>query len=561
MQESERGRQIQSTTILLVIVLTALVAFCEYLSLNRIFQVDEIQNVFTARLLAKHLQNRYSAYASLIFFGPMMWLGGSIDRSALLLRSERLLFFALFWVNIGLIVHCAGIRLRSRRGLLALIIAATIAPFWDYGFEIRHDNALLTTILIAWSAARPLGEGTRRKVFLAAFMAVVGQFIAFKSFVYLVPIVVYAIVSASVEERRPLWPTLAHAAAGAIVAGACGAAIHLLEGTWGLFISSSFALEKSAVQTTRFSALPTLSRLVPESPLLLAAVFVVVALAARRFRPGRAALGRDSLMPEVFLLACAIAALVINPTPFPYNLVLLTPQATVLVLRRLPDALARWSTGHAWQAALSIAFLLHLSWWLLVTKRHLSMSNARQITLMTAAEEMTDPQRDAVFDGSGLVTTRHPPRYHWLIHSLSIGFFRSGQWESIRSQLARGETPVIIPNYRVAALPADDLRFIEAHYVPLAGDFWVAGARLGPGNHEWDCIVPGRYYVTWPVGSGGISVDGRPLARPGSVVLTRGPHAVNAGSVGGWVVWLGPHLNTPPRLGPGRAADVFVNWY
>src|SRR5512133_237289 len=90
------------------LALIALLAFSEYLALNRIFQVDEFENVFTARLLATREARHFLVGAQVMLLGPMMWLAGHIDRAALLMRSERLLYLALFWVNLALIVRCAG---------------------------------------------------------------------------------------------------------------------------------------------------------------------------------------------------------------------------------------------------------------------------------------------------------------------------------------------------------------------------------------------------------------------------------------------------------------------
>jgi hypothetical protein len=211
-------------------------------------------------------------------------------------------------------------------------------------------------------------------------------------------------------------------------------------------------------------------------------------------------------------------------------------------------------------AAFSLALLAHGVVWFVATKRHVEMSNARQVELMRTAELLTDPQRDAVFDGAGLVPSRHPPGYDWVIQRLSLESFRSGRFRPIREQLAEGRTPVVIPNYRVAALPSEDRRFISAHYIPLAGDFYVAGATFGQGDHAWDCLVTGRYYVGCNV-RGTLSIDGRLVPKPAVVILTRGRHMVQTTANDAWVVWVGPKANVPPSLGQGRDADVFVNWY
>lgn len=540
------------------LALLALVAFSEYLALNRILQVDELQNVFTARLLAKHLENQYSAYASLMFFGPMGWLAGHIEQSALIFRMERLLFFPLFWVNLALIVHCAGLRLRSRPGLLALLIVATLEPLWDFGFEIRHDNVMLTTILLAWIAARPLRETAKRRLFAVGFIAVIAQFVAYKAFAYLVPIVFFALVASIFEERRPVNAGL-RLLAGAVTAAALSVAIHLLEGTWSLYASNFAALAKSAAKVRPQSSDYTFHRVWLQSPLLVLALPFAVAASIKNL-VRREWVGRDSLLPEAGLLVLAVATLVANPTPFPYNVVLLVPQAAILLLRLRPRVAGLWQTSAAWKGAFAILFVVHLATWLYFTVRHIHMSNARQIQLMTVAEEMTDPKVHAVFDGCGLVPTRRPPGFHWLIHGFSIQYYKDGSFGRIRDQLNEGRTPVVIPNYRTQWLPAEDQRFIAQHYMPLAGDYWVAGTTMEAGATQWECIVPGRYFVASDRAGTTVTIDGK-AAGPGTLMVARGIHRLTSTADRSIVTWLGPRLEKPPAMGPGSPERVFVNWY
>jgi hypothetical protein len=542
--------------------LVALVAFSEYLALNRILQVDELQNIYTSRLLAKHLEHQYSAYASLMFFGPMGWLAGGIERSALIFRAERLLFFALFWVNLALIVRCAGIRLRSRAGVLSLLIVGTLAPLWDYGFEVRHDNALLTTILLAWIAARPLGENAKRSLFAVGFIAVIAQFVAYKAFAYLLPIVFFALVAAIVEERRPVHAVL-RLLAGVAAATVLSVSIHLLEGTWTLYTSNFSALGKAATEAQHMPSVYTFYRVWAQSPLLVMALPFALAVAVGNLVRGKW-VGRDSLVPETCLAALAAAALMVNPTPYPYNLVLVVPYAAILLLRLAPRVTRLWQSNLVWKGAFTIALVMHLATWFDSTRRHVDMSNARQVQLMTMAEEMTDPRVHAVFDGSGLVPTRRPPGFHWLIHGFSIQYFRDGSFGRIRDQLAEGRTPVVIPNYRTSWLPGKDQQFIAQHYMPLAGDYWVAGTMLESGLRsgagEWECIVPGRYFVASDRAGATVTLDGQTVA-PGVLTVARGPHRVTSTASRTIVAWLGPKLEKLPAMGPGRPDQVFVNWY
>ncbi len=551
--------KIRHPAIWLALALLALVGFSEYLALHRIFQVDEIENVFTARLLATKQTGDYLAGAPLMLLGPMMWLAGSIDRSALLLRAERLLFFGLFWVNLCLIVHCAGLRLRSARGLMALLAVGTLAPLWDYGFEIRHDNVLLTAILVAWNAARPLTSDHRRRLLVVGMVVVIAQFLALKAFAYLIPIALFALVAAQWEDKRPAGRSLLALLGGGVLGLVSAIALHCLAGTWSLYATSLRGLEHNAPRVIRLTPVPTLWRVLVQSPL-----FVVV-LGCATFQALRNAslktwASRESLLPEAGLFALGLAAILVNPTPYPYNLVLLVPQGAILCLRLFPLAVTLWHSGRLWKLILVSALVFHTLFWWHFTSRHIFMSNARQIELMSTAEEMTDPTEHAVFDGSGLVPTRHPPGRHWLIHGFTIESFRNGAYPSIRLQLAEGRTPIVIPNYRIFWLSAEDHRFISEHYVALAGDFLVAGAVLPHGSAAWECLVPGRYYLEVDAQQGGVFIDGRP-SHPGVLVLNRGRHQFQTNAEKGSIVWLGPELVAPPLLGPGEARNVFVNWY
>jgi hypothetical protein len=535
-------------TPLLLVPLAALIALSEYLAFNRIFQVDELQYVYTARLLATGDAGTYAASANLMLLGPMTWIAGLINTSALLLRTERLLFFAVFWVNLCLIVRCAGFRLRSRAGVAALLIVGTIAPLWDYGFEMRHETPLLTIVLVAWLFARPLAPGARRHLIAVGFLAVIGQFLAFKAFVYLVPIALFAVVAAVWEEKRSVIRSVAALIAGAVAGFGAAATMHLLAGTWSFYSSDTKAMTQTVVNAQRFSSRPLLERSATEAPLLFIFVGLAIVIALRHFNL-RSAVSRESMLPELALFTGAVVAILANPTPFPYNMVLLVPQATILAMRLWPFP---WLTER--RVALGAVLVLHALLWGHATARHLSMSNARQTRLMATAEELTDAKQHAVLDGAGLVPTRHPPGRNWLIHTFTIRAFLDGTFPPIRAQLAEGKTPVIIPNYRISWLSIADKKYIRQHYVPLAADFLVAGSPVVPGRTEWECIVPGRYWVTKE-----LTIDGTET-RTNVVTLARGVHAIDS-SAPAAVIWLGPRLDAPPMIGPGASEAVFVNWY
>lgn len=540
-------------TALTAVALVALAVFSEYLSIHRIYQVDEVETVFTTRILALHRTADFVASANLFMLGPLEWIAGATDHAATIFRTDRLIFFVVFWINLCLIVRCTGVRLRSQKGLLYLLLAATIAPLWDYGFEIRHDNVLLTCLLLAWSYARPLFEEERVNMFAVAALSVVAQFVAFKAFVYTIPIIVFALFNAFWVERRPPIRTFAQLMGGAALAFAACAAIHIAGGTWTFYSSDTKSLSHAVAEATHFSPAFLLERFeffgAPLTVVALTAIVIAV-INVRRFA------SRDSLLPEAAFILAALIALFVNPTPFPYNIILLAPQVAIIALR-----LGTLSyVAQPQRAFLASLFAVHLFFWGAATWRHVAMSNARQVLLMDTAEEMTSPT-DRVFDGSGLVATRFPPGREWLIHTLTAANFRLNAPNPIRKQLDEGRTPIVIPNYRTSWLPVPDHRYIRDHYFALADDFYVAGTQLDqPETRTWDCPITGRYFIACEK-AGTVTIDGVSRGE-GVISLSKGAHAISFDRTRrAFLIWLGPTLSVPPSLGPGSWQRVFVNWY
>ena len=136
-----------------------------------------------------------------------------------------------------------------------------------------------------------------------------------------------------------------------------------------------------------------------------------VALAKDLGKRGRAALSWDGSLPEALLLAVALAALLINPTPFAYNLLHLVPYAFLFAFR-YAFGLSRELSARPALLTLAGAILVftHLMPFAVATRRHLDWPNTRQQDLMRLAEDLTDLKKDPVYDGVGMVPTR--PRIH-----------------------------------------------------------------------------------------------------------------------------------------------------
>ena len=546
-------------------VLFALVALSLYLGTSRIFQVDEVQNVYMARILGQGWRGVASTSAPLYLLGPMSWLARAIHGSGELLLADRLVFTGVFWLNIYLTVRACGIQPRSRTGLAVLILAATLAPLWDYGFEVRHDNLVLSGVLGIWILGRRTpAMPTRWRHLAIGLVAAFMQFIAFKSFLYWIPLCALFVLLPADDTWRIRWISLGCLALGLSAGFFLGRMVHAAAGTWPLYTVDFHGGVSASMKTDRFSPWPTLDRLTTQAPLLLGGVATFCWIVVREIRKTgiRAFLRWQGRAPELALFLMALGVLLANPTPFPYNLVLVVPQAFIAVMSLRGDLLA--ALRRAPKAAIlflpGLGLVHGLTWWT-ATSRHLSMTNERQLVLIDAAESLTDPAQDGVFDGSGLVNARRPVGFHWLIHTFTIRNFSNGTFPSIRETLSRQPSPVFIPNYRTDWITPEDQQFMKRHYIALSDDFWVLGGYVPPSGGEWTCLHKGRYFLRPESGSGPVSVDGIPQA-PGVASLSQGSHEIRGADKGGvWVVWLGPTRMVPPVLAPGSHRHVFVNWY
>src|SRR5262249_32308379 len=151
----------------------------------------------------------------------------------------------------------------------------------------------------------------------------------------------------------------------------------------------------------------TLSRLLMQTPLLLGVVIAGVYFVLREFVSRRAvAISWAGVLPEFVLLLGALISLWINPTPYPYNLLLLVPFAFIFVTKYGAGIWKElWSASSLRPLIVGIVAFAHLIPFSVATARHLDRLNWRQERLMALAEDLTLPP-DPVFDGIGMVPTR-----------------------------------------------------------------------------------------------------------------------------------------------------------
>jgi len=564
--------------------LSLLVCYSLYLALTRIYQVDECQNIYMARVLATGQEADFFTTASLFLVGPLSWITGNATHSVEVFTAARLVFLSFFWLNLWLIASIAGGRAVSVRGLIALVGAATLAPLWDYGFEIRHDVVILTGVLLIWWAVRvkPLGIPSYA---IAGAVAVVLLLIGVKSVVYVVPLSCGILLIPPPGHRASRFRLVLAWTVGALLAAGL-LRLFYGSGAWETYT----AMFRTTSQVTagdqgsfRFWPWATLGRLLGQTPLLLALTIAgCYAIAADLVQRRRAALTWEGNLPEALLLAGALAALLINPTPFPYNLLHLVPYAFVLAFK-YGEGLWNEFRNHAPMLPLLAAILafMHLAPFALASRRHLDEPNSRQESLMCFAEDLTDPTDDLVYDGIGMVPTRRSINFGWYLHSLNLRGMINVPGSRVRDMLAARPAAVLIPSYRTDWLPEEDHEFIRERYVPLADDFWVLGEVLPAGGGKFEIFHPGRYRIarrypskattTYQRESEAVvqeigdlasaNLDGATIPNQ-PVELSVGTHIIEtANKHQPVVIWVGPHLNDVPRVGPGSHRTLFRNWY
>ena len=567
----------------LLVSLAALVWFSHRLTGVRIYHADECQNASMARIIATGQTKACYAEVGLFQMGPLAWLARGATQSVDILVPARFVMLEIFWLNVVLIALATGERLFSRRGLAALIGAATLAPLWDYGFEVRADNLMLSGVLLLWCAVRVRPAGLQPFV-IAGILAAGLPFVDLKAVVFTLPISAAILAFPPPGQRAPRWKL-----AFAWGAGALGTLvlIRLAYGATGLWAVYVADLTRQLADVSRGNYRGSgeiLGRLLGQTPLLLAFLAAaLIALALELRRRGKAALTWAGSLPEALLFLVALAVMVINPAPEPHDLLQLVPYAFLLAYRYASEvSKAIWERFALRSALLALLVFAHLVPFGLATRRHLVWTNYHQEARMRLAEELTDPARDPVYDGVGMVCTRRSSHFYWSLPTGNRPSLAEQQGLRLRDLLAARPAPVFIPNYRTDWLPAEDHAYMRERYVPLTDDFWVLGKVLPSGGGTFEVVHPGRYRIsslqgsdlagTYPEGLAGLmapledgsisgTLDGVPLSKL-PVELAVGTHRIETKTdCQAAVVWMGRRQERMGRLGDSDHRFLFVNWY
>lgn len=535
--------------LLLLAVLALEVGGTLWLACTRLYQVDEAQTVYMAAVLAHGWKDALFTSGQLHLF-PFSLLVRPDWSSSQIFLAFRVAFWALSWVNVALTVAAAGISLRKPAGLVGLVLAGSLAPWWAYALECRHDNVLIFGVLLLWIVGRRVNARSRIAVFFGiGAISLLLQACLFKSIVTWAPAsaLLLLVEPAPIRKKAQLagaWVV------GAVTATALAYGARAWAGLLGTLNEGAGALG-GAMAITRESPFPTLLRLVEQAPLLTIAMVLLVVqgvrlLRAHGFRHVLAAPGA----PEIGLFLIGILAFLVNPTPFPYNLAVLSGLALVAILNVGVGWGPQRVSPYLIAAAVVVLHVVPLGWRVAQLAR---MRNDEQVASITLAEAMTAPT-DPVFDAIGLVPTRQAPSYMWFVNLTNREVFRQ---TSVTRSWGKNLPPVILASYRFVYLQPEDGDVIRTQYVPLRRDFFVLGAAFTqPGiERKWTCRRAGRYAVIAVGGAGaGLQVDGQLLA-PGFYDMKDGEHdvAVPPDSPA-LLVWAGPILQTYPSWRPNQGS-------
>ena len=543
------------------------VIFCLALpmALERHFQVDELQNVYDARLAA--LGGAESAARNLKPWTMALGrLGRHCSDTRGILLTARGAFFALFVLNL-LLLAWAQPTYRSWTGRAFVLLAFTFSyPLWKFGFEIRHDVLLLTCQLGLYALCLTAVRGRRQPwVFLAAG-ALAGWMVltTLKGLVFAVPQAAILLLVAVPEPwrapiRRRVVPALL-VLGGAALAFAAGLAILAAVGGVGRNFAAIRGFVGGLGGLKTFSPNPGLLREAMLSPvphaLALAALgYVAADVASTRLRELS-----PTIVTGAFLLV-AFTALQLNPTPFPYNLVAWTP----FVLLAALEAWSRLPMDRTHPGILALVLLSLVGSWgySYGYSRFGTKTNETQLSYAAAAEALTAPDQP-VLDGVGLVPSRPPAHRDWLVHSSLRPAYRSGQRRGFDHIMKDVAPPVVITGYRWRWIPSKHRRVRDRMYHRLARNFWVLGGTVTGPKATLSVRRAGRYRIgkgrtPWP---GPMSLDGEPVRAGDVAELSVGQHTLS-GVPSGWKLvwhWLGPDLDEAPKLVPlGKRQPLFLN--
>ena len=319
--------------------LAILIWFSVRLVSTRMLHSEECNTVFGAHLLALG-QGSISTQTPNLLQLVLAWILPASNRAIDIFISARYLMLEIFWMNILLLALATGERLLSVRGLVALCLAASLAPLWDYGMEICPDNIVLLAVLLLWCSVR-VSEPKPQLFLLAGALTAAMQFVTFKSLLYFLPISVGFFLfppSRLTISRRKL---AAWWIAGASAAFFTIGIVYAFFGLWHGYVQAMFSIFKTSGPSGDIEIWSMPGHLIAETPLLLAvAVAGCSAILLLIKRDGFKSQTWSGCAPEAALMLLAITVSLIHPAGFRSGLLFFVPSAFLFAWRYLSREVA-----------------------------------------------------------------------------------------------------------------------------------------------------------------------------------------------------------------------------
>ena len=531
----------------------ALFLSCALYSYRRHLHIDELSGIYAIQLGAAFGHPEYGTIelSSLLFRPLARWLGS----------SERL-FVGFRWLELSLLLALCWSISRVQQALPSAFGRASVffgavsfGPLWRHGFEVRHDIFVaFAIVLLAWATDRARrGELELWAASATGFGLILVQANAPKAFTIWLPgLALCALLAA--RGKRP-WQRI-FVVAVRFLPGICLSSILVLgllyaDGMLGEYCRqlrefSSF----SATPPYRLSALPLLSFSVLRAPVHAGFVLMgVLGVAARALTRKPLA---DAWAPLGAFVLSAVSLLV-NPTPFPYNLTWLAPAWLLMAAFGLAQSwtlLDRVRHGAILRAPLAAVAgaLSLLCFWNCEQDRYYRKSWDAQLRVVASAEALTGPS-EPVLDLCGLVVSRPPVAKDWIVHSLYMPAYHAGKRESVHQIIERVWPPVAVNVYRWGFLDRADWLSFRRNYVRFSDDLWTLGRAVGARDGHFEVQRAGRYEVRANGDAG--TLDGRSLHGGDVLFLDRGLHTVVTAQ-GYTIAWRGPGApgEPPPAANP-----------
>jgi len=550
-----RDRAARRAALLLRALGIAVFLVCAGLSYRRHLHIDELSGLYAIQLGAAFGHPEYgSIELSSVLFRPLAWWLHSSERLFVGFRIVELTLLC------GLCFCIASVQraLPSPLGRAVVFLGAVcFGPLWRHGFEVRHDIFVAyAVVLLAWTAERARSGQLDAWAASVTGIGVVGaQANSSKAFTIWLPALALCALLAA-RGRRP-W--LKHAvraslsfAPGILLGCALVAAVLGAAGMLGEYCRQFRNFTNfSSAPPYRLSALPLLTFAVERAP--VHAGFALIGALGIAFRLLRRAALDEASAP---LGACLLSALslVLNPTPFPYNLTWLTPAWLLLAafgLAQTLQVIRRAAASVTLVFGLGAGALSLFFFWRCELDPYYRKSWDAQLRVVASAEALTSPS-EPVLDLCGLVVSRPPVAKDWIVHSLYMPAYHAGQRETVRHIIERVWPPVAISVYRWSFLDRADWLSFRRNYLRFSEDVWVLARTIPKNAQTFEIPRAGRYRVLGSTDAG--TLDGRAIRGDDVLWLGRGEH-VTITHEGYTLTWVGPHSPGGP---PPAANPLFV---